>query len=146
LKALFSISSLVAAGFWSAILPTNAQVNVTQYHNHSSRDGLYIDSAFTPSAAANLTRDLSFDGTIEGEVYAQPLYIEGGANGPMVIAVTESNNVYALDAVDGSVIWWRNVGPPVPLSHLGCPPNLIPWASPARRLSILLHGRFSWTQ
>jgi hypothetical protein len=126
LKALFSISSLVAAGFWSAILPTNAQVNVTQYHNHSSRDGLYIDSAFTPSAAANLTRDLSFDGTIEGEVYAQPLYIEGGPNGPMVIAVTESNNVYALHAVDGTVIWWRNVGPPVPLSHLGCPPKFDP--------------------
>jgi hypothetical protein len=40
--------------------------------------------------------------------------------------VTESNNVYALDAVDGSVIWWRNVGPPVPLSHLGCPPKFDP--------------------
>jgi len=28
-------------------------------------------------AAANLTRDLNFDGTIVGNVYAQPLYIEG---------------------------------------------------------------------
>ena len=38
-----------------------------------------------------------------GNVYAQPLYIEGGPSGKaMVIAVTESNNVYALDAVDGS--------------------------------------------
>ena len=119
LKALFSISSLVAAGLWSAILPTNAQVNVTQFHNHSSRDGLYIDSAFTQSAAANLTRDLNFDGTIVGNVYAQPLYIEGGPGGrPMIIAVTESNNVYALDAVDGSIIWQRNVGPPVPASDL----------------------------
>jgi hypothetical protein len=126
LKALFSISSLVAAGLWSAILPLNAQVNVTQFHNHASRDGLYIDPAFTQSAAANLTRDLNFDGTIEGEVYAQPLYIEGGPNGPMVIAVTESNNVYALDAVDGSIIWWRNVGPPVPLADLECPPKLDP--------------------
>jgi hypothetical protein len=122
LKALLPISSLVAAGFWSAILPANGQVNVTQYHNHSSRDGLYIDSAFTQSAAANLTRDGNFDGTIEGNVYAQPLYIEGGPNGPMVIAVTESNNVYALDAVDGSIIWWRNVGPPVPGDHLNCSP------------------------
>src|SRR5205823_5135952 len=81
-----------------AIVPTNAQVNVTQYHNHSSRDGLYIDSAFTQSAAANLTRDLNFNGTIVGNVYAQPLYIEGGPSGPMVIAVTESNNVYAINA------------------------------------------------
>ena len=118
---------LVAAGLWSAILPTNAQVNVTQYHNHSSRDGLYIDSAFTQSAAANLTRDLNFDGTIEGDVYAQPLYIEGGPDGrAKVIVATESNNVYALDAVDGTIIWWRNVGPPVPLVDLECPPKIDP--------------------
>ena len=140
LKALFSISSLVAAGLWSAILPTNAQVNVTQFHNHGKRDGLYIDSAFTQSAAANLTRDLNFNGTIVGNVYAQPLYIEGGPNGPMIIAVTESNNVYALNAVDGTVIWQRNVGAPVPAADLRCT-NVVPWASSARLLSILLRGR-----
>jgi PQQ enzyme repeat len=126
LKALSSIFSLVAAGLWSAVVPTNAQVNVTQFHNHSSRDGLYVDSAFTQGAAANLARDLNFDGTIVGSVYAQPLYIEGGQNGPMIIAVTESNNVYALDAVDGTVIWQRNVGPPVPVADLDCPPKFDP--------------------
>ena len=146
MKALFSISSLVAAGFWSAILPTNAQVNVTQYHNHSSRDGLYIDSAFTPSAAANLTRDLSFNGTIEGDVYAQPLYIEGGPNGPMVIAVTESNNVYALDAVDGTVIWQRNVGPPVPVSDLGCPTLFDPMGITGTPVVDLASRTLFWTQ
>src|SRR4029077_19406026 len=118
--------SLVAAGLWAAILPANAQVNVTQFHNHSSRDGLYIDPAFTQSAAANLTRDLNFNGTIVGGVYAQPLYIEGGPSGPMIIAVTQSNNVYALDAVDGTVIWQRNVGPPVPQADLDCPPKFDP--------------------
>src|SRR6266480_823142 len=120
MKALFPISLLVAAGVWSVIVPIDAQVNVTQYHNHSSRDGLYIDSAFTQSAAANLTRDLNFDGTIVGNVYTQPLYIEGGPSGPMIIAVTESNNVYALDAVNGSIIWQRNVGAPVPAADLSC--------------------------
>jgi hypothetical protein len=115
LKALSSIWSLVAVGLWTAILPTDAQVNVTQFHNNSSRDGLYIDSAFTPSAAANLTRDLNFDGTIVGNVYAQPLYLDNGPGGrPTIIVVTEANNVYALDAIDGSIIWERNVGPPVP--------------------------------
>src|SRR2546421_5855610 len=104
---------------WTAILPVNAQVNVTQQHNHLSRDGLYIDSTFTPANAANLTRDLNFNGTISGNVYAQPLYIEGGPSGPMIIAVTESNNVYALDATTGTVIWQRNIGPPV-TSGLPC--------------------------
>jgi PQQ enzyme repeat len=119
LKVLFS-TWLVAAGLWSAILPANAQVNVTQFHNNSKRDGLYIDSAFTLSTAANLARDMNFDGTIVGNVLTQPLYIEGGPSGPIVIAVTESNNVYALNAVTGAVIWQRNVGAPVPEPDLPC--------------------------
>ncbi len=74
----------------------DGSVNVTQHHNDDSRDGLFIDSAFTPAAAAGLTRDMSFNGVIVGNVYAQPLYIENGPGGQsMVIAVTESNNVYA---------------------------------------------------
>jgi hypothetical protein len=107
-----------AAGVLSKV---NAAVNVTQHHNHDTRDGLYIDPAFTQTAAAGLRRDLAFDGTLSGSVYAQPLYIEGGPGGrAMIIVVTESDNVYALDAADGSVIWQINVGSPVPLSSLPC--------------------------
>ena len=120
-KSWVYIFSLVVTGLWSGVYSTNAQVNVTQFHNHDSRDGLYIDSAFTPGAAANLARDLNFDGTISGLVYAQPLYIDNGPGGrPTIIAVTESNNVYALDAVDGSVIWQRDVGDPVFQDDLPC--------------------------
>jgi PQQ enzyme repeat len=90
--------------------PAIALVNVTQHHNNPSRDGLYIDPAFTLTAAASLTRDLSFNGTIAGNVYSQPLYVEGGPSGPVVIATTESNNVYALNASTGAIIWQRNVG------------------------------------
>lgn len=98
-----------------------AGVNVTQYHNHENRDGLYVDPAFTPTAAAGLKRDLSFLGVVSGNVYAQPLYIEGGPAGQaMVIAVTESNNVYALNVVDGGIIWQRHLGQPVPRSSLPC--------------------------
>jgi hypothetical protein len=92
---------------------TVTSVNVTQHHNNPSRDGLFIDPAFTPTAAANLARDTNFDGAIVGNVYAQPLYVEGGPdNRAKVIAVTESDNVYALDAVTGAIIWQRNVGTP----------------------------------
>ena len=112
--------SLLIAVCCTAALAANAQVNVTQEHNNPSRDGVYIDAAFTPAAAANLTRDLNFNGTISGNVYAQPLYIEGGPNGPMIIAVTESNNVYALDATTGLPIWSRtDIGPPVPTTPCG---------------------------
>src|SRR5215510_10059048 len=119
---LIRLKSVVAV-FCIAVLSgveAHAQVNVTQEHNNPSRDGVYIDAAFTLSAAANLTRDLNFNGVIAGNVYAQPLYIEGGANGPMIIAVTESNNVYALNATTGTVIWQRNLGTPVPRANLQC--------------------------
>jgi hypothetical protein len=113
----------VLAVFWIAVLSAieaHGQVNVTQEHNNPSRDGVYIDSAFTPSSVANLTRNLSFNGTISGAVYAQPLYIEGGPNGPMIIAVTEQNNVYALNATTGVPIWSRtDIGSPVPSTPCG---------------------------
>ena len=97
-----------------------SQVNVTQKNNNLSRDGLYIDPAFTLVNAANLVRDLNFDGTIVGNVHAQPLYIEGGPNGPMIIVVTASNNIYALNATTGTVIWQRtDIGPAV-TSGLPC--------------------------
>jgi hypothetical protein len=125
MKTLISSSSLIIALLFTGVFAANAQVNVTQEHNNLSRDGLYIDSAFTPSNAANLTRDMAFDGTISGHVYAQPLYIEGGPNGPMVIAVTESNNVYALHADTGLPIWSRtDIGTPAPTG--ACPGNISP--------------------
>jgi hypothetical protein len=125
MRSLIFALSLIVILFWTAIFPANAQVNVTQEHNNPSRDGLYIDAAFTPANAASLTRDLNFDGTISGHVYAQPLYIEGGPNGPMVIAVTESNNVYALHADTGLPIWSRtDIGAPAPTG--ACPGNISP--------------------
>jgi len=63
---------------------------------------------------------LNFNGTISGNVYSQPLYVENGPGGAaMVIVMTESSNVYALDAITGAVIWQRNVGVPV-ISGLPC--------------------------
>jgi PQQ enzyme repeat len=118
-RFIFIVAILVLA-LCNLVPRTSAQVNVTQKNNNPSRDGLYIDPAFTPANAANLVRDLNFNGTIVGNVHAQPLYIEGGPNGPMIIAVTASNNIYALNASTGAVIWSRtNIGAPV-TSGLPC--------------------------
>jgi hypothetical protein len=96
-------------------------VNVSQHHNNSTRDGLYVDSVFTQALAAGLKRDTNFDGRISGNVYAQPLYIEGGPGGKaMVIVVTGANNIYALDAITGVALWSTNVGPSVPSGVLPC--------------------------
>src|SRR5438128_10207965 len=98
MKSSIRIFLLLVPSLWSAVLRANAQVNVTQEHNNPSRDGVYIDAAFTPSAAANLTRDRGFGGTIVGNFYSQSLYIEGGPNGAMVIHVTDTTYIYALNA------------------------------------------------
>jgi hypothetical protein len=93
--------------------PDGSSVNVTQYHNNASRDGLFIDPAFTLANAANLTRDLNFSGVISGNVYMQPLFVENGPGGQaMIIVGTNSNNMYALNATTGAVIWQINVGTP----------------------------------
>jgi hypothetical protein len=118
-RFIFIVAILVVC-LGSVFTRAGTAVNVTQKNNNPSRDGLYIDPAFTPGNAANLVRDLNFDGTIVGNVHAQPLYIEGGPNGPMIIVVTASNNVYALHADTGTVIWSRtNIGPAV-TSGLPC--------------------------
>ena len=117
LLGLCAVALLLSPGVRAADRP----VDVTQHHNHPSRDGLFIDPAFTRAAAAGLQRDSQFDGAILGHVYAQPLYVEGGpGNRAKVIAVTESNNVYALDAITGGIIWQRNVGAAVSRSDLPC--------------------------
>ena len=123
----FMISIASALALASAVFSIHAQVNVTQHHNHLSRDGFYIDPAFTPANVAGLVRDTAFSGSITGNVYAQPLYIEGGPRGrAVVIAVTESNSVYALDAINGHILWQTNVAPPVPANALSCG-NLSPY-------------------
>src|SRR5438477_2604499 len=47
MKSIAPASLIIVASLFSAVFPANAQVNVTQKQNNLSRDGLYIDSAFT---------------------------------------------------------------------------------------------------
>jgi hypothetical protein len=99
---------------------------VLQHHKNPSRDGLYVDAAFTKAAASKLHRDKTFMATVNGQVFAQPLYFEGGPGGKdLVIVATEQNEVTALDAATGSVVWQRKadvLGMPAatPMETGGC--------------------------
>jgi outer membrane protein assembly factor BamB len=53
--------------------------------------------------------------TLDGQVYAEPLIYDGH-----VFIATENNSVYALSEGSGSVVWQKNLGPPVPSSTLPC--------------------------
>jgi hypothetical protein len=89
--------------------------NVLTFHKNLSRDGVYIDPAFTKVNAAKIHKDTTFTATIQGATFAQPLYFEGAAGGKnLVIVVTIQNRVYALDAASGAVVWQKQVGTPAP--------------------------------
>lgn len=94
---------------------------VLQHHKHASRDGVFVDPAFTKAAAAGIHADPGFSSTIQGPTYAQPLFVPGAIGGADVLIVaTEQDLVYALDAKTGAQIWKVSVGTPVPLSALPC--------------------------
>ena len=102
-------------------LPAGVSASVLQHHNNATRDGVYVDAAFTRAAAGGLRQDLFFQATYQGPVDAQPLYWGGGEGGQALLLVfTERNEVIALDPISGRLIWSRLVDTPVPRSALPC--------------------------
>lgn len=111
------LAPLLAA---ATICPAMAQ-NVLNYHNGVERHGAYVMPGLTTTAAANMHLDTAFNATVSGNVYAQPLFwTPPGTSTGEVIVATESNIVYALNAITGAVIWQTTLGTPVPLSDLPC--------------------------
>ncbi len=117
------IASLAAAG--AAAPPAAAQRGVLEHHNGADRSGTYTMPTLTRSRAAGLHRDTAFDGSVQGAVYAQPLYWDDGAGSARVVVATEDNVVEALDAKTGKAVWQRRLGPSVPHSDLPCG-NIVP--------------------
>jgi hypothetical protein len=95
---------------------------VLQHHKDASRDGHYVDPALTRAAAARMRRDVTINAVVAGRTYAQPLFWAAAGPGEkdLLFVATEQNQVSALDASSGAVVWQRTVGPPVPRSSLPC--------------------------
>lgn len=112
--SLLASASFVRSG-------SGAAVSVLEYHNSPRRDGVYVDSTLSKTSASAFRIDPAFKAEIHGAIYAQLLYVAGGAKGrDIIIAATEENNVMALDAETGKAVWSRHLGTPVPLSRLPC--------------------------
>ncbi|HZR58157.1 MAG TPA: Ig-like domain repeat protein [Terriglobales bacterium] len=111
---------LVIASLLSAILiPVQAQVNVTTYHNDNARTGQNTqETLLTPSNVNSTQFGKLFTVSVQGYVYAQPLYlanvqnIAGGTHNVLFVA-TEHDQLYALDADNGTVLWQQSfINPP----------------------------------
>jgi outer membrane protein assembly factor BamB len=101
--------------------PGPPSASVVQHHNNPTRDGLYVQTTLTRAAAATMQRDSTFAGTVQGNVYAQPLYVENGPGGKGTFyVVTESNTVHALDEATGNPVWTKTLGTPAPVTGAGC--------------------------
>jgi outer membrane protein assembly factor BamB len=83
--------------------------NWPTYHADAARSG----AVRGPSLAD--VRHVWTSPDLDGDIYAEPLVA-----GSHVIASTENNSVYALDASTGAVVWRTNLGEPVDSSTLPC--------------------------
>ena len=91
-----------------ALLPLAAHAqDVATFHNDSSRSGVQAsESALTKSNVNSTAFGKTFTFTVDGDVYAQPLYISqltmsDGRQHNVLFVATEHDNVYAFDA-DGN--------------------------------------------
>lgn len=121
---LAAILATLGGGFLSSCTSNSigsTTIPVLEYHNSPRRDGVYVDATLTKTSAATFHIDPTFKAQFHGAVYAQLLYVAGGANGKdIIIVASEANDVAALDAGTGKAVWIRNLGVPVPLRQLPC--------------------------
>jgi hypothetical protein len=111
----------LVAAILAGLFPAVAAARVTDYHNDPARGGTFTTPGLSWAAAASLHVDHGFHGAVDGAVYAQPLYWRppGAAHGLLIVA-TEADEVDALDADTGRMVWHAQLGRPVPLAQLPC--------------------------
>jgi PQQ-like domain len=103
--------------FWPYLILTLpvGGADVFTYHNDNQRTGLNPDEVgLIASTVPQLSQKWFF--LVDGEVYAQPLYVSSvavadGTRHNMLIVATELDSVYALDAETGAQLWKASLIP-----------------------------------
>ncbi|MGA3241620.1 MAG: hypothetical protein ABSG03_35610 [Bryobacteraceae bacterium] len=99
--------------------------SVITNRNGNDRNGLnQFETVLNTSNVSDSTFGKLFSFPVDGQVYAQPLYLPnvtiGGVIHNVIYTATENNSVYAFDANNpaAQVLWQVNVGPPIPCSAI----------------------------
>jgi hypothetical protein len=104
-------------GFSGVFASRNDGTRTAQYRNEKTLTLKNVNAA---------TFGKKFSDSVDGYVYAQPLYVSGVAVPAkgihnVVYVATENNSVYALDADSaGAPLWNLSLGPPAPQWALPC--------------------------
>jgi Legume lectin domain/Chitobiase/beta-hexosaminidase C-terminal domain/Bacterial Ig-like domain (group 2) len=90
----------------------NGFVGVLTQHNDNARTGQNLnETALTPSNVAVSSFGKLFSQTIDGQAYAQPLYVPNipiaGRTHNVIYVATEGDSVYAFDADGASAALWH---------------------------------------
>src|SRR4051812_7269143 len=101
--------AVLLVGSFCQPLPSPAQVKVTTFHYDNMRSGQNIaETLLTPSNVNSNQFGKLFSVTVDGYVYAQPLYLTNiiisGATHNVLYIATEHDSVYAIDADTGKLL------------------------------------------
>jgi hypothetical protein len=88
--------------------------SVLTYHNDNASDGQNMqETVLTPSNVNSTSFGKVFTTSVDGQAYAQPLFVQGlniaGGVHNVLFVATEHDSVYALDAGTGQVLWQDNM-------------------------------------
>lgn len=109
---------------------------LTQRNDHARSGGQLTETVLTPATVTPARFGKLFARTVDGEIYAQPLYVSslvlGGESRArnVVFVATQHNSVYAFDADDPAAstpLWHVNLGRPVPSAEIGSTPDGLPY-------------------
>ena len=98
-----SAGNITSAAATLTVTAAGNSVSVTTYHYDNARTGQNTnETVLTPLNANSTTFGKLLSQTVDGQVYAQPLYVPnltiGGAQHNVVFVATENDTVYAFDA------------------------------------------------
>src|ERR1700685_4314969 len=109
--------------FLSAAAGFGQPVSVTTNRYNNDRTGINpSETVLNTTSVSDSTFGKLFSMPVDGQVYAQPLYLPnvniGGVVHNVIYTFTENNSIYAFDANNpaAQMLWHVNVGPPIACS------------------------------